>query len=78
MTNESRAAFEVWARSNASPINTEVSWDAEIMEAMWSAWQASRKQALEDAAKVCDVSIDGDVHTTSVLQSYADYIRNLK
>jgi len=50
MSKESREEFEVWARSDTSPINTDVPWDAEIMEAMRAAWQASHKVALEKAA----------------------------
>jgi hypothetical protein len=49
MSNETRAAFEVWMRSEESPLNTEVPFDSEIAMVAQAAWQASRKVALDDA-----------------------------
>lgn len=58
MTDKSRAAFEAWAKAAYLDCNTKVTsaWGVlnylPHIESMWSGWQASRKQALEDAAPI--------------------------
>ena len=59
MTNESRATFEAWLKTEYKPgcamLMTDS--DGDYMNAWtmreWSAWQASRKEALEEAAELC-------------------------
>ena len=51
-----REAFEVWAKTQGmvtvkNPNGIYVEFDP---RQAWLAWQASRRIALEDAAKVCD------------------------
>lgn len=58
MTDKSRAAFEAWAKAAYLDCNTKVTsaWGVlnylPHIESMWSGWQASRKQALEEAARL--------------------------
>lgn len=48
----SREQFETWARSLSAGTGEPV-WNSPAGLWAWSAWQASRAQALEDAALVC-------------------------
>jgi hypothetical protein len=60
----SRADFEAWAKSRHLDCETKMhdAWGREIylphIESMWFGWQASREQALSEAAKVCETQID--------------------
>lgn len=59
MTTE-REAFEAWKNSglfmsrNNTPGSNLDAYQDSCTQGQWESWQASRKQALEDAAKLCD------------------------
>jgi hypothetical protein len=56
MTDKSRAAFEAWF---AAPRKLETILDGSYRympaDTAWKTWQASRKDALEEAAEVCSM-----------------------
>ncbi len=93
MSNESRAAFEAWLKREYSPLqpdctrldksgNYVLSWS----QTNWEAWQASRKVALEDAAKAlmgADLAgIKDDqfllTYTAQMLSGMATFIKGLE
>ena len=56
-----RERFEAWMKSLGSSDANLERWDRNtdqygsgVAQAAWEGWQASRRTALEDAAKVCD------------------------
>jgi len=53
-----RDAFEAWAEGkfNLTPLAGEGAffYDEERTQAAWDGWQASRRAALEESAKVCE------------------------
>lgn len=53
-----REAFEAWIKADSTlPTDrTEHGYVDMTTALMWHAWQAARKQALADAALVCDVT----------------------
>jgi len=81
MNNDaSREAFEKWCRTDDEDLEdgspSPHDYDAHHKYWLYAAWQASRKQALEEAAKACDDLSNGVLH-------YADYycakvIRSMK
>jgi hypothetical protein len=49
-----RKAFEAWTQSPDAPLmRLGGYYDEQTNNAAWLAWQESRKQALEEAAKAC-------------------------
>ena len=62
--SKSREAFEEFLKDMPPGIHRSTSRDvlgeyaSEAVELAWLAWQASRKQALEEAAAVCDANRD--------------------
>ena len=61
---QSRADFENYASEDGELLAIDHMWDRDsrdnyvnpFMRAAWRAWQAARSSALEEAAKVCDVT----------------------
>jgi hypothetical protein len=58
MTNDTRAAFEAWAKTEGfdtiAKHHDRYGYDAPDTDYAWMGWLASRRDALEEAAKVCD------------------------
>ena len=62
--SQTRAEFENYASDDGNLLAIENMWDRDtrgdylspFMQAAWRAWQFARREALEEAAKVCDVT----------------------
>ena len=56
MTNDTRAAFEAWEKSRGGNLTRHDSghYANSAMQGRWTVWQASRRAALAEAAKVCE------------------------
>jgi hypothetical protein len=53
--SESRSEFEAWLGREAYTVRSDSGkYESHHIDAMWSAWQASRRAALEEAAQVCE------------------------
>lgn len=61
MTDKNRAAFEAWYRSDDTDLTDNApsidDIDAHHKYWMFAAWEASRKQAFEEAAAECEAMI---------------------
>jgi len=78
MTNDTRAAFEAWAKSEGLTVARTTKrdlqgYDAPDTDYAWMGWLASRRAALDEAAKVCEehakIHVDG-----SYEQGEAEYL----
>jgi hypothetical protein len=90
MTNDTRAAFEAWARAENMSLGTlrhigyaEGTYEDSRTHAAWLGWLASRRAALEEAAKVCEEEYvhaedgRGNRWVTDPSPSHAEIIRAL-
>ena len=80
MTNDTRAAFEAWARAGNMSLGTlrhigyaEGTYEDSRTHAAWLGWLASRRAALAEAAKVCEEH--AKIHVdSSYEQGEAEYL----
>lgn len=60
MTNDTRAAFEVWAKTEGFDITSKhhglYGFDAPDTDYAWMGWLASRRAALEECAKLVEAN----------------------